>query len=66
MPLLRRKVAALDNRFVKIEEFKGEAFDLALRLASGTPKITIPINQTAHMNRLGATAGEPARRFVSV
>jgi hypothetical protein len=27
MPLLRRKVATLDNRFVKIEEFKGEAFD---------------------------------------
>src|SRR5262244_290009 len=52
MPLLRRKVATLDNRFVKIEEFKGEAFDLALKFASGTPKITIPINQTAHMNRL--------------
>ena len=52
MPLLRRKVATLDNRFVKIEEFKGEAFDLALRFASGMPKITIPINQTAHMNRL--------------
>src|SRR5215470_4912899 len=52
MPLLRRKVATPDNRFVKIEEFKGEAFDLALSFASGTPKLTIPINQTAHMNRL--------------
>jgi IS605 OrfB family transposase len=51
MPLMRRKVATLDNRFVKIEEFKGEAFDLALSFASGLPKITIPINQTAHMNR---------------
>ena len=51
MPLLRRKVATLDNRFVKIEEFKGEAFDLGLNFASGMPKITIPINQTAHMNR---------------
>jgi IS605 OrfB family transposase len=50
MPLLRRKVATLDNRFVKIEEFKGAAFDLALNFASGMPKITIPINQTAHMN----------------
>jgi len=52
MPLLRRKVATLDNRFVKIEEFKGEAFDLGLSFASGMPKVTIPINQTAHMNRL--------------
>jgi putative transposase len=51
MPLLRRKVATLDNRFVKIEEFKGAAFDLALSFASGMPKITIPINQTTHMNR---------------
>jgi len=51
MPLLRRKVATLDNRFVKIEEFKGAAFDLGLSFASGMPKITIPINQTAHMNR---------------
>src|SRR5215471_15479753 len=51
MPLLRRKVATLDNRFVKIEEFKGEAFDLGLIFASGMPKVTIPINQTAHMNR---------------
>jgi putative transposase len=51
MPLLRRKVATLDNRFVKIEEFKGAAFDLGLSFASGLPKITIPINQTAHMNR---------------
>src|SRR5215470_4582184 len=51
MPLLRRKVATLDNRFVKIEEFKGEAFDLGLSFASGMPKITIPINQTTHMNR---------------
>jgi len=52
MPLLRRKVATLDNRFVKIEEFKGEAFELCLIFASGMPRITIPINQTAHMNRL--------------
>jgi IS605 OrfB family transposase len=52
MPLLRRKVATLDNRFVKIEEFKGEAFDLGLVFASGMPKATIPINQTRHMNRL--------------
>jgi putative transposase len=51
MPLLRRRVATLDNRFVKIEEFKGAAFDLALSFASGIPKITIPINQNAHMNR---------------
>jgi IS605 OrfB family transposase len=51
MPLLRRKVATLDNRFVKMEEFKGAAFDLAISFASGLPKITIPINQTAHMNR---------------
>src|SRR5262249_31734250 len=51
MPLLRRKVATLDNRFVKIEEFKGAAFDLGLSFGSGMPKLTIPINQTAHMNR---------------
>src|SRR5215470_15030512 len=51
MPLMRRKVATLDNRFVRVEEFKGAAFDLALRFASGLPKVTIPINQTAHMNR---------------
>jgi putative transposase len=51
MPLLRRKVATLDNRFVKIEEFKGAAFDLGLSFASGLPKVMIPINQTAHMNR---------------
>jgi len=66
MSLLRRKVATLDNRFVKIEEFKGSAFDLGLAFASGMPKITIPINQTAHMNRLWGTADKPARRFVSV
>jgi len=51
MPLMRRKVANLDSRFVKIEEFKGEAFDLAVTFASGLPKITIPIGQTKHMNR---------------
>jgi putative transposase len=51
MPLMRRKVATLDNRFVKIEEFKGAAFDLAITFSSGLPKIAIPINQTAHMNR---------------
>src|SRR5262249_41980634 len=52
MPLLRRKVATLDNRFVHIEEFNGAAFDLAVSFASGMPKITIPINQTTHMNSL--------------
>jgi len=51
MPLMRRKVATLDSRFVRVEEFKGAAFDLALSFASGLPKATIPINQTAHMNR---------------
>ncbi len=51
MPVLRRKVATLDNRFVKIEEFKGSGFDLGLSFASGLPKVTIPINQTTHMNR---------------
>src|SRR5262249_50855500 len=51
MPLMRRKVATLDSRFVRVEEFKGAAFDLALSFASGLPKVTIPINQTAHMNR---------------
>src|SRR5499426_922149 len=51
MPLMRRKVATLDNRFVRVEEFKGAAFDLALSFASGLPKVTIPIHQTAHMNR---------------
>src|SRR5262245_59187344 len=51
MPLLRRKVATLDNRFVHIEEFNGAAVDLAVSFASGLPKITIPINQTTHMNR---------------
>jgi putative transposase len=51
MPALRRKVATSDNRFVKIEEFKGAAFDSAISFASGLPKITIPINRTAHVNR---------------
>jgi len=51
MPLLRRKVATLDNRFVKIEEFKGASFDLAISFGSGLPRVTIPINRTAHMNR---------------
>ena len=51
MPLMRRKVATLDNRFVRVAEFKGAAFDLAIGFASGLPKITIPINRTAHMNR---------------
>jgi IS605 OrfB family transposase len=62
MPALRRKVATLDDRFVKIEEFRRAAFDLALSFASGLPKITIPINRTAHMNcflgqgwRIGST-----------
>src|SRR5215510_13124766 len=48
---MRREVATIDNSFVKIEEFKGEAFDLGLSFGSGMPKITIPINQTAYMNR---------------
>src|SRR5215470_13576540 len=64
MPLLRRKVATLDNRFVKIEEYKGAAFDLGLSFASGIPRVTIPINQTAHMNRLwghGWQAGSTIR-----
>src|SRR5262249_6491630 len=52
MPLLRRKVATVDNRFVRIEEFKGVAFDLAITLSSGLPKITIPIGRNVHMNRL--------------
>src|SRR5262245_27914743 len=51
MPLMRRKVANLDSRFVKIEGFKGEAFDLAVTFYSGLMKITIPIGQTKHMNR---------------
>jgi IS605 OrfB family transposase len=51
MPLMRRKVATIDNRFARVEEFKGEAFDLAISFASGLPKVTIPINRTAHMNR---------------
>ena len=51
MPFMRRKVSTLDNRFVKIEEFNGAAFDLAISFASGLPKITIPLNRTAHMNR---------------
>jgi IS605 OrfB family transposase len=51
MPLMRRKVATLDNRFVRVEEFKGAAFDLAFIFASGLPNITIPINQNTHMNR---------------
>jgi len=45
MPALRRKVATLDNRFVKIEEFKGEAFDVAITFSSGLPKIAVPINR---------------------
>jgi hypothetical protein len=57
LPLMRRKVATLDSRFVKIEEFNGKAFDLALSLASGLPKITIPINRTAHNNRFSGTTG---------
>jgi IS605 OrfB family transposase len=52
MPLMRRKVATLDSRFVTIETFAGVAFDLALRFASGLPKITLPIHSTAHLNRL--------------
>lgn len=42
----------MDNRFLKIEEFKGKAFDLAITFGSGLPKITLPIGQTAHINRL--------------
>lgn len=64
MPLLRRKVAALDNRFVSIEEFKGEGFDLAITFSSGLPKLTIPIKQTSHMDRFlggGWTLGSSIR-----
>src|SRR5262249_20835034 len=52
MPLLQRKVATLDSRFVTIESFQGAAFDLAMSFGSGAPKITVPINATAHLNRL--------------
>jgi IS605 OrfB family transposase len=51
MPLMRRKVATLDNRLARVGEFKGAAFDLAISFTAGLPKITIPINRTAHMNR---------------
>jgi IS605 OrfB family transposase len=52
MPMMRRKVATLDSRFVTIESFKGAAFDLAMSFGSGAPKMTVPINATAHLNRL--------------
>jgi hypothetical protein len=52
MPVLRRKVATLDARFVKIESYKGYAFDLALLFGSGLPKMTILLNATEHLNRL--------------
>lgn len=52
MPCLRRKVATLDSRFVTVTPFRGGAFDLALRFASGLPKLVIPLHWTAHTNRL--------------
>lgn len=52
MPRLRRKVATLDSRFVTISPFHGGAFDLALRFASGLPKLVIPLDWTAHTDRL--------------
>lgn len=64
MPLLRRKVATLDSRFVLIEEFQGEGFDLAITFSSGLPKITVPIKQTSHMDRFlgqGWTLGSSIR-----
>lgn len=51
MPCLRRKVATLDSRFVTIRPFRG-TFDLALRFASGLPKLIIPLHWTAHTERL--------------
>jgi IS605 OrfB family transposase len=58
MPRVRRKVATLDSRFVQLTSFRGGTFDLALRLGSGLPKLIIPLNWTAHANRLRAQGFE--------
>jgi len=64
MPTLRRKVADLDSRFVTISSYNGEEFDLAIKFGSGVPKMIVPLNSTAHLNRLchgGWKVGESIR-----
>jgi IS605 OrfB family transposase len=52
MPLMRKKVANLDSRFVTIAAFQGVGFALALSFASGLPKLTIPLPTTKHLDGL--------------
>lgn len=48
MPKLGSKTASLDSRFVEIEEFNGINFDLCIKLSSGAPKLTVPLNRHKH------------------
>lgn len=50
LPRMRKQVANLDSRFIKIENFNGH-FQMALKLASGLPKVMIPFNLNKHTNK---------------
>jgi len=54
MPKFKHISVNMDSRFFKLSEFKG-SFDMALSLASGFPKLTIPFNQTEHTNKFWGT-----------
>ncbi len=60
MPRIRKSVAALDSRFVTIEQFGG-SFDMCLKFGSGVPKMTVPFNWNKHTNRLRSNGWELSR-----
>lgn len=50
LPKFKEHIANIDSRFIKIEQFDGH-FQIALKFASGIPKVIIPINWTKHTNK---------------
>jgi putative transposase len=51
-PRLRRHVVTLFYHFLKLEEFRGEEFDLAaVFVGSGAPRLTVPFRSTAPINQ---------------
>jgi len=51
IPRLKSHIAHLDSRFVTIEDFTRNYFDMCLKGSSGAPTIDIPFNKTKHTNK---------------
>lgn len=51
IPRLKSYIAHLDSRFITIEKFNKNHFDMCLKGSSGAPNIVIPFNKTKHTNK---------------